>query len=364
MIRSLLIPVLGCLLAAGCARVEPPPGGPEDRLPPQVVETVPDTASIVPGLRDAVVFRFSERISETGVEDAVIVSPRTSPVSIDRGRSEIRVSLREGWQPDVIYQITLRSEIRDLFNNALASPYRLIFSTGPAIPETRLSGRVTDRITGAAEANLRVEAIRTADSLVYAVATDTAGRFELDRIPPGSYRVRAFDDVNRNRVLNDYEARDTVDVEIAVDAPAEAILAILEPDSTGAVIRSIAERDGFLVVEFDDYLDPAQTFSSEQVGVFAPNGDEGVVAAVSIGESPAATDSVPSDPPAQPSQALTVEMSEDTPLLPGEGYRLIITDVRNIHGLTADVDEPFDIEAPPDPPPAEPDSVGPGQAGR
>lgn len=367
MIRSLLAAAVLLGVLPACARVVPPPGGPEDREPPVVIETIPDSASIVPGFRDNVLFRFSERISEVGVEDAVIVSPRTSPVQIDRGRSEIRISLREGWQPDVIYQVTLRPDIRDLFNNPLAAPVRLVFSTGPAIPGTRLSGSVIDRITGSAAPNLRVEAIRSADSLVYAVATDTEGRFELDRIPEGDYRVRAFDDVNNNRVLNDYEARDTADVSIVEETPVEVELALLDPDSTGPVVESVAVRDGRLIVELDDYLDPGRAPETGAIRLLAPTGAEAQVTAAYVGEAvtPSTPDSIaPADTPARPSQTLTIELAEATPLSPGEGYRVTVTNLININGIGADIDEEFDVEAPPEPPAAPADTVDTPQAAR
>src|SRR5690606_29504044 len=136
---------------------------------------------------------------ERGLEETVIVSPRTSPVQISHGRDALRVSLRGGWLPGQIYHVILRPEVADLFGKRLRNPVSLVFSTGPEIPDTEASGTVIDRVTGQRAVNVRVEAIRTADSLVYAIPTDTAGRFTLDRIPEGEYLFRAFEDVNANR---------------------------------------------------------------------------------------------------------------------------------------------------------------------
>ena len=69
-----------------------------------------------------------------------MVSPRTSPVVVDRSSRSIRVSLRRGWEPGQIYHVTIRPQIQDLFNNRVTDPVHLVFSTGPAIPQTRLSG--------------------------------------------------------------------------------------------------------------------------------------------------------------------------------------------------------------------------------
>jgi hypothetical protein len=112
--------------------MDPPPGGPEDRSPPGVVAVSPDSMAVVPGWDDPVVVTYSERISERQVEESVMVSPRTSPVAVDRGSRQIRVSLRRGWEPGQIYHVTIRPEIQDLFNNRVTEPVHLVFSTGPA----------------------------------------------------------------------------------------------------------------------------------------------------------------------------------------------------------------------------------------
>ena len=54
------------LASAACARIEPPPGGPPDVDPPQLVATIPDSMARVPGFRGSVEFRFDEVVSEGG----------------------------------------------------------------------------------------------------------------------------------------------------------------------------------------------------------------------------------------------------------------------------------------------------------
>ena len=91
-----LIPLAAALLALACAQATPPPGGVEDRMPPRIVATTPDTLSIVESLDGPVVFRFNERISERGItNNSVLVSPRTGDVKVKRGREEIRVEVEK-----------------------------------------------------------------------------------------------------------------------------------------------------------------------------------------------------------------------------------------------------------------------------
>lgn len=278
---------LALLAGAACAHVEAPPGGPEDRLPPLVVAQRPDSFSVVPGWDSPVLFEFSERISEQGVEEAVMVSPRTSAVRVDRGSRSVRVSLRSGWEPDRIYHVTLRPDIQDLFNNRLPEAVRVIFSTGPAIPETRLAGVVIDRISGEPQLDVRVEAIRAADSLVYAVPSDSAGRFVFEYVPEGEYLLRAFPDRNINRRLDSFEERDSLAAVIGPEAGEEVRLSVVMPDSTAPAIASArATGPRRIEVQFDDYLDPGFPISTDSVTVTGPDGAALPVEAVGIGGLP------------------------------------------------------------------------------
>ncbi|MEX0912784.1 MAG: Ig-like domain-containing protein [Gemmatimonadota bacterium] len=371
------------LLAAGCAHVEPPPGGPEDLVSPSVASTTPPADAVVPDFSGPVVVSFDERISRTGVEDAVIVSPRTSPVSVSAGRTEVRVSLREGWEDGVIYHVTIGSEVSDLFSNRLLEPVRLVFSTGPDIPATAAGGSVIDRITGEPEVGIRVEAIR-ADSLVYATVSDSIGMFVLDRIPPGDYQLRAFRDMNSNRALDVFEPRDSANITIVENAPATAALRVIPPDSTAPLIAAADVVDGRIELEFDDYLDPEQPLQPAQVRVVALDGTAIGIGRVGVGELPpsepdtttqAPADTLPGaavpadtlDTPVSdaaaaqqlPAQTLVVELTEGETLEAGTEYTVEVTDILNLAGLAGS--DQITIDGPePDPDDAAPDDAEPG----
>jgi hypothetical protein len=48
---------------AGCAKMEPPPGGPPDPTPPQLVATRPDSFAVLHQFSGSAEFRFDEVIS-------------------------------------------------------------------------------------------------------------------------------------------------------------------------------------------------------------------------------------------------------------------------------------------------------------
>jgi len=356
--RAVLYAV-AALAAAACAHIEAPTGGAEDRLPPQLVATRPDTFARVPSYSAPVVFVFDEGLSEQDLETGVNVSPRTSSVAVDKRGDEIRVSLRRGWEPNRIYQVELDTVVRDLFNNRITEGVRLVFSTGPTIPETLLTGTVLDRQTARPAGRVRVEAILQPDSLVYSTRTDAEGGFAFAQIPEGSYRIRAYNDPNANRSLEGFEARDTAVARVAVTTPAQVALSIVQPDSTPPKMASASVENGIISVRFDDYLAVGQTFTPAQVTLLAPDSVTRLaVAAVALGSFPDTAAAARPDtaaarpgarPPARdtagtrraaadtaarrpaPSQTLVVRPA--APLLPNAQYTIRVAGVRNLVGL-------------------------------
>jgi hypothetical protein len=256
--------------AASCARPLPPPGGEEDRSPPQIVATTPEPLQILEGFSGEVVFRFDERISERGTENIVLVTPVTGDVRISRGRSEIRARVEGGWRPGVIYRVVLLPGIRDLFNNERRTPADLVFSTGPEIPATAIAGLVTDRITGRPASQAIVQATRRTDSLPYITAVDSQAFFALQNLPFGLYDVIAFTDVNRNRRRDPSEA-----VSAAATAPLSQQtdtlpidLVVIPPDTTPARLLRAEARDSLQVRIFtDDWIEPALPLVSLQIRI-------------------------------------------------------------------------------------------------
>lgn len=281
------------LLAAACAHQVAPSGGPEDRAGPVLIASSPDSVAVVPGYRDPVAFLFDERVSERGLREAVLVSPRTSAVQVDHGGEEVKVSLARGWRPNTVYQVRIDRTPQDLFGNRLTEPAVVVFSTGPEIPDTRSTGRVADRLTGAPLVGGRIEALSAADSLVYLAVTDSTGRYELRHLPAGSYRVRAYSDVNRDRDFQDFEPRDSAVVAIGAAEGTETRLAVVLPDTSAPKIGSARLENGVVVIPFDDYLDPEQSITAAQVRIEGPDGRPVRIAEGKVGDfpPPAAPDS-------------------------------------------------------------------------
>jgi len=276
--------VLGAVATAmagmlgGCARQEAPPGGPEDRRPPVVVRTVPEAFDTVSDLRE-VRFDFDERISERvaggSLNEAVTVSPRGGDVRVSHSRRSLSVRVEGGFEEGLVYRVTLRPAVSDLFGNQLADPFELVFSTGGALVPTTLAGEVWDRITGSNTSDALVLASEGPDSPVHQSVTDREGIFALRYLPSGRVTVTAFEDVNRNGAIDSTEIQGATTAELVSGDTLIIDLPILAPDTAAAVALSADAIDSVtVVVEFDDYLEP----SSELDGIDVALRREGAVA--------------------------------------------------------------------------------------
>ena len=253
------------LIAAACGRREIPSGGPEDRFPPFVVETVPDTfATIEPGDL-GIRFRFSERISERPsggrLRDAVVVSPEVGDLRVKHRRHGLEVSAREGFLPDRVYRVTLLPVIRDMFGNALVDPFDLVFSTGGEMVPNVLAGMVEDRVTGDPVPEVRVAARFSLedDTIVHWNFSDTVGVFSLRYVPVGPFELWAWQDRNRDGELGQSEPQSQVhpgEIREALDTTL-AVLTLVEPDTTPARLAKVEITDSVtLAIEIDDHIEP------------------------------------------------------------------------------------------------------------
>lgn len=251
-------------LAGACARQGAPPGGPQDLRPPVVVRTEPDTFATVDDPRAKVRFHFDERISERvdgTMDEVVVVSPATGDVRVSHSRQSLTVEIDGGFQPGLVYRVTLLPAVRDMFSNQLRDPFELVFSTGAEYAPSVVAGLVWDRISGESVDAVEVRAVADGpDSVVHVAQTDDDGVYAFRYLPPGRYRFVAFQDQNRDGIVDRMENQGTRG--LLLNSPLDSVLSMaigmLMPDTTAARITSTEILDSLtLVVEFDDYLDPA-----------------------------------------------------------------------------------------------------------
>ena len=211
-ILSVAFLILNSQFITGCASGEgiPPSGGPPDREAPTVRSMTPADGSTMFD-DDRIEIEFSEGIDESGAREEVVITPipSRSPTVTVSGR-RLRIDFQEDLLPDRTYAVTVGGGLRDFSGNRLGTPVTVRFSTGAIIDSGRIGGTISGRET--AGGSVFVFAWRMDDrdeggDLAAAPPDFIApvsdnGRFSLEGLPAGTYRVIGVDDQRRDREVD------------------------------------------------------------------------------------------------------------------------------------------------------------------
>lgn len=258
--------------ALACAAPGLPPGGPPDKKPPVLLSVTPDTNTRRAKVKD-VVFTFDEIVSErpkgaSALDQLIVISPSESPPEVDWLRNRLAVRPKKGWRPNTAYTVTLLPGLTDLSGNAITTPLQTVFSTGDSIPSGTVRGVVFDWVAQRTVASARIEATMGQDTVLrWVAAADSLGRYTLAHVPAtAALRLRAFHDVNSNRVLDRREPWDSLSVPLADSARRDFYLfthdSIAPRLTEPTLIDSTALR-----LKFDRPLNPAVAFGLSNITV-------------------------------------------------------------------------------------------------
>ncbi len=276
--------LLGVLLIQQCAHREPPPGGPVDRTPPQVVNHLPQSGATHLSPDQKITVTFSKTMEKLSVADALFISPAPKePPRIKWKGREIKVTLAEGLQLDKTYVITLGVGCKDLRNNHMASSYSFAFCTGESVDRGSILGRVYQGISPRMGVDLWAyqltddfqpdPAIHAPD---YITQTDEQGRFQLGYLGQGQYRLFAVEDLNDNRkfeVDDELLAIPNGDVFLSEDRLSVEMppLRLAYLDTTGPSLKGIeVSHNSEVILYFDEPLDSAMAVSQACYGIISP----------------------------------------------------------------------------------------------
>lgn len=149
--------------------------------------------------------RFSEPMDRRSVQEALYVFPTpTEGVKFKWRRARLRVFFRQPLREDQTYVITVGAGAKDLRGNRLTQSFSLAFSTGDSLDRGQIQGWVIDK--KAPEIliwayNLEEHPLPDPGSADpdYITQCGEGGRFGLSYLSPGTYRLFAVWDKNRNR---------------------------------------------------------------------------------------------------------------------------------------------------------------------
>ncbi len=198
----------GCfalMLAAGCANIVSPEGGPKDLRPPAVLQADPPDRSL--NLHAGQVrITFDEFLELKDLQSQLFISPplgETPEVHL-RGKSML-VDLPDSLTENTTYTLYFGNAIRDITEGNVLKDFTYSFSTGPVRDSLEMKGRLTDAYSGEAVADALICLYRDAgDSLFtlrppdYITRSRADGSFSVYNLPMDSFRVYALKDANAN----------------------------------------------------------------------------------------------------------------------------------------------------------------------
>jgi hypothetical protein len=365
--------IAAVVFAMACASPGMPPGGPPDVAAPKIIAIIPDSGSV--GVKPKeVVFRFDEVVSErpqsaTTLADLFLISPRDGVPSVSWHRDAIAVKPAHGWRANTPYTVIMLRGLADIRGNVRNTGVTTFFSTGPTIPQTRITGQVFDWVTGAPAAGALVESfVLPADTIhPYVALVDTGGAFALEHVPPTRYTVRAYLDRNKNMSIDPSEPWDSTSANLADSARIELFLFV--HDTAPPRLRDVSLTDSVsLRLTFDRPVDPAQTLTAANFAIVGP--DSAPVPIASAGPEGRDTSSRAAAPPAprggvnprvdttakpkpvmsRPTAISTAIVKLQRPLTPKLVYRVRAIGIRGLLGVTGNSERPFTAPAPAPPP--------------
>jgi len=244
--------VAGCLIA-GCASVGTPGGGPEDKTPPEAVSSNPATGSVSLPPRTPIEVFFSEPVDPASLEASIFVSPTGSArpkVKVHGNRAVI--TLADSLPKVGALVLTIGSGVKDLHGNPLKSSLTLAFSAGSTIAGGAISGQVH---ADAGVQGMLVGAWPSSDSVAlrpdtmvapFLTQSDLTGRFKLEYLPAGRYRIAAWDDRDGDRKYRsgvDRLALPSQDLDVMIDSTALLDMTASVRDTTVAIPALVSAPD-------------------------------------------------------------------------------------------------------------------------
>lgn len=180
---GLLAGVALASLLAACAKVGPPPGGPEDREAPSVLT---DALSPAPGSAgvhadEPIRIVFSERLDQRSVMRNLTVIPRVDYRDVAWSEDTLRIVPADGWAADRPTILRISTGAKDRRGNAMESIFQFRFTTQVKAD----SGRITGKVWPGRE--------RTTQKPLVLLAIDSDDVLELDDAAPYAITTAATD---------------------------------------------------------------------------------------------------------------------------------------------------------------------------
>jgi translation initiation factor 1 (eIF-1/SUI1) len=194
------------ILFSNCANIIPPLGGPRDSLPPRLLSVNPKDSTLNFDARK-ITLVFNEFVELQNLRENILVSPtpKTDPIIESKLRT-VTIRIKDTLDPNTTYTIDFGNAIKDINEANVAKNFTYTFSTGTAIDDFELSGRIIIAETGDVDSTIVAMLHRSGDDSAlikekprYIAKPDGKGFFQFHNLPAGTFYLYALKDESGQR---------------------------------------------------------------------------------------------------------------------------------------------------------------------
>ena len=197
------------LFIFSCARQSSPTGGPKDTIPPVLLKSIPPNEAINFNAKE-IQLMFSEDVILNAPKEQLIVTPTIGKdYKVTYRKNTVTLQLEDPLEDSTTYTFNFRETVQDITEKNPVRNLTLAYSTGDYIDSLSIEGKIYDLLKGTEikEASVGLHAENDtfnilAHPAIYFTKTDKAGNFKISHLKPANYFVYAWDDKNRNLVVN------------------------------------------------------------------------------------------------------------------------------------------------------------------
>ncbi len=193
-----------CMLYA-CASVGSPMGGPVDETPPHFVSSTPAPNSIDYN-KNKIEIHFDELVTlDNPMNKVIITPPQTQFPVIKAIGKKVQVEIKDSLQSNTTYTIDFADAITDNNEKNVLENFTFAFSTGDVVDSLVVSGTLLNAQNLEPMPGILVGLHKNLDDTAFVklpflrtTKTNERGNFWIRNISPGTYRVYALNDLNRD----------------------------------------------------------------------------------------------------------------------------------------------------------------------
>lgn len=192
-----------------CARQSSPTGGPKDTIPPVLQKTIPPNEAINFKGKN-IELLFSEDIILNTPKEQLIITPTVGKeYKIIARKNSVLITFEQDLEDSTTYTFNFRETVQDITEKNPVKNLQVAFSTGDYIDSLSVEGAIYDLLKGKEikEATVALHVENDTFNIlehppVYFTKTDEEGKFSINHLKPGNYFAYAFEDKNRNLIVN------------------------------------------------------------------------------------------------------------------------------------------------------------------